>query len=184
MAYKSTPIDNAIALRLLAILCTPFEDFPAYKSGVIDEKGKYIVPHSKRSPAQKRSLTYLDRLMINIKKMINKLPGGESKLKNIVTAMVLIKECTENTNDGILLTEEYTNEVSDNLDYTKDEYHNIVNLWCEYLKLKEEMGSSAIATNPIGNTTSGIDGYSLPLSKDSIVRRQDFFQSWDYYGKY
>lgn len=184
MAYKSTPIDNAIALRLLAILCTPFEEFPAYKSGVIDSKGKYIVPLSKRTPSQKRSLTYLDRLMINIKKMINKLPGGESKLKNIVTAMVLIKECTEAENDGILLTEEYTVKVRDGLDCTKDEYHNVVNLWCEYLKLREEMGTQALSGSTNVNTTSGIDWYSLPLAKDSIVRRNDFFKSWDYYDEH
>lgn len=62
MSYKSSPlVDNMIALRLLTILCTPFNEFPAYKAGLIDEKGKYIVPKSKQTPAQKRSLTYLDR---------------------------------------------------------------------------------------------------------------------------
>lgn len=181
MAYRSSPIDNAIALRLLAILCTPFEEFPAYKSGVIDGKGKYIVPKSKRTSAQKRSLTYLDKLMINIKKMINKLPGGENKLKNVVTAMVLVKECLEEETDGIMLTEQYVEAVSNDIDYESDETHDIVNLWCEYLKLREEMGSSAIVG---GNTTSGIDFYSLPLSKDSIVRRNDFFKSWENYARH
>ena len=40
MAYKSHPfIDNAIALRLLVMLTTPFKEMDAYKAGVIDETG-------------------------------------------------------------------------------------------------------------------------------------------------
>lgn len=77
MSYKSNPVvDNVIALRLLTILCTPFTEFPAYKAGIIDDKGRYIIPKSKRTSQQNKSLTYLDRLMINLKKIINKLPGG------------------------------------------------------------------------------------------------------------
>ncbi len=167
MPYQSHPIvDNGIALRLLYILCTPFNEFPAYKSGVIDDKGKYIVPKNKRTNAQKKSLTYLDRLMINIKKLINKLPGGENKLKNIVTAMFLIKECIEkDANPDVFLTEEKVNSVN----VPKDEVHRIIKLWDDYCKKGiEEDGEGGIA-----NTTSGVAIYSKPMTSTVVRRRKE-----------
>ena len=106
MAYTSHSfMDNAIALRLLVMLTTPFKEMDAYKAGVIDDKGKYIVKPNDRTAEQKKVLTYLDKLIINVKKMINKLPGGENNLKNIIAAMILIKENMEYENK-VVLTEE------------------------------------------------------------------------------
>lgn len=79
--------DNLYAIRMLTMLCTPFSEMPAYKAGVIDEKGKYIVSPNDRTAEQKSTVGYIDRLIINVKKLINKLPGGESKLKNIVAGI-------------------------------------------------------------------------------------------------
>lgn len=179
MSYKSSPlVDNMIALRLLTILCTPFNEFPAYKAGVIDEKGKYIVPKNKQTPAQKKTLTYLDRLMINIKKMINKLPGGESKLKNIVAAMVLIKECYENNVPDVSVNQKMLVEKVEQYDIKNPQYQRMIDLWCQYIKQqemqKEEVGVGAIgggAGRP-ANNTSGIAITTLPLSDNSIVRRK------------
>ena len=69
--------DNLYAIRMLTMLCTPFSEMPAYKAGVIDEKGKYIVSPNDRTAEQKSTVGYIDRLIINVKKLINKLPGGE-----------------------------------------------------------------------------------------------------------
>lgn len=179
MSYKSSPlIDNMIALRLLTILCTPFNEFPAYKAGLIDEKGKYIVPKHKQTPQQKKSLTYLDRLMINIKKMINKLPGGESKLKNIIAAMVLIKECYQNNIPEVAINQQMLIEKIENYNIKDPQYQRVIDLWCQYIKQKElqkeEVGVGAIAGGgqPPANNTSGIAVTQLPLSKDVVVRRK------------
>ena len=178
MSYKSSPlVDNMIALRLLAILCTPFNEFPAYKAGLIDEKGKYIVPKSKQTPAQKRSLTYLDRLMINVKKMINKLPGGESKLKNIVSAMVLVKECYQNNVPEFTITQQMLVEKVEKYDVKNPEYQRVIDLWCQYIKQremqKEEVGAAAIGGSAPANNTSGVAITTLPLSANSVVRRKN-----------
>lgn len=181
MSYNSNPlIDNMIALRLLTMLCTPFNQFPAYKSGVIDEKGKYLIKSNKQTAAQKRTCTYLDRLIINVKKMINKLPGGESKLKNIVAAMVLIKESIDNNVPDYILTEQSLQNKVIQYNIANPQYQRMINLWCEYLKTKqqnEDVGVGAIGGgsggNPPANNTSGIAITTLPLSQNSIVRRTE-----------
>lgn len=192
--------NNLIALQLLTMLCTPFSEFPAYKTGVIDDKGNYLVRPEYRTLEQRKSIGYLDRLIINVKKLINKLPGGENKIKNIVAGMFLIRESVGRyrVGDSVLLEED--EHLLDSfgedlwaLKDTRDRYHasreQTLELWSEYCRIKEEAGAGGGAGGvgvgamsgsmggggePCGgtptNTTGGVAGYSLPLG--SVVRRK------------
>ena len=86
-------IDNVIAAKLLAMLVTPFNKTEAYKLGIIDATGKVLI-HAKdlKTNEQKDAYNYLTRLIFNIKRLINKLPGGESNLKNLTAAYYFVKE--------------------------------------------------------------------------------------------
>lgn len=171
MAYKSHPfMDNAIALRLLAMLTTPFKEMDAFKSGVIDENGRYIVKPSERTAEQKKTLTYLDKLIINVKKAINRLPGGENSLKNIVSAMILIRE-NLNEEDSAPLTESNLNGVFDDPMHESDRAR-FIRSWCDYLKLKEEVGTGAIVGSSVpANNTSGVAFRDAPMNKKPVRRR-------------
>lgn len=180
--------NNLIALQLLTMLCTPFSEFPAYKTGVIDDKGNYLVRPEYRTLEQRKSIGYLDRLIINVKKLINKLPGGENKIKNIVAGMFLIRESVGRyrVGDSVLLEEDKHlldpfGEDLWTLKDTRDRYHasreQTLELWSEYCRIKEEAGAGGGAGGggePCGgtptNTTGGVAGYSLPLG--SVVRRK------------
>jgi hypothetical protein len=86
-------IDNLIAYRILYMLVTPFTDTKAYKLGIIDDKGTNLRKTSTLKTSEERdAYTYLNRLVFNMKKIINKLPGGESRLKSLVAALFLVKE--------------------------------------------------------------------------------------------
>ena len=86
-------IDNLIAVRMLYMLVTPFEKTKAYELGIIDADGKILRKASQlTTDDEKDAYNYLTRLVFNVKRLINKLPGGESKLKNFVAAYFLIKE--------------------------------------------------------------------------------------------
>lgn len=86
-------IDNLIAYRVLSMLVKPFEETDAFKMGIIDATGKNLIKSRDfTSSDQKDAYTYLHRLVFNLKKILNKLPGGESKLKNVVAAFFLVKE--------------------------------------------------------------------------------------------
>lgn len=86
-------VDNLIAYRVLSMLVKPFEETDAYKLGIIDATGKNLIKsRDLKTSEQKDAYTYLHRLVFNLKKLLNKLPGGESKLKNLVAAFFLLKE--------------------------------------------------------------------------------------------
>lgn len=86
-------IDNLIAFKILYMLVTPFSETDAFKLGVIDENGKLIKKLSDlKTQEEKDSYNVLVRLVFNIKRLINKTPGGESKIKNIAAAYFLVKE--------------------------------------------------------------------------------------------
>lgn len=181
--------NNLIALQLLTMLCTPFSEFPAYKTGVIDDKGNYLVRPEYRTLEQRKSIGYLDRLIINVKKLINKLPGGENKIKNVVAGMFLIRESVGRyrVGDSVLLEEDEHlldpfKEDLWALKDTKDRYQasreQTLELWSEYCRIKEEAGAGGVGVGAMGgsmggtptNTTGGVAGYSLPLG--SVVRRK------------
>lgn len=86
-------VDNLIAYRIVKMLATPFDETDAFDQGIIDEKGKVLKKASQlRTTKEKEAYTFLHRLVFNLKRIINRLPGGESKLKNVVAALYLIKE--------------------------------------------------------------------------------------------
>jgi hypothetical protein len=86
-------VDNLIAYRVLSMLVKPFVETDAYKLGIIDEKGTNLIrSRDFTSSEQKDAYTYLHRLVFNLKRLLGKLPGGDSKLKNIVAAFYLVKE--------------------------------------------------------------------------------------------
>lgn len=97
-------VDNVLAYRILSMLVKNFRDTQAYKLGIIDDKGKNL--KKPETSAEKDAYTYLHKLVFNMKKIVNRLPGGESKLKSIVTALFLIKEYYESGNRTTSLMED------------------------------------------------------------------------------
>lgn len=86
-------IDNLIAYRVLSMLVKPFAETDAYKLGIIDATGKNLIKSRDFTKQEQRdAYNYLTRLVFNLKKILNKLPGGESKTKNVIAAFFLLKE--------------------------------------------------------------------------------------------
>jgi hypothetical protein len=90
------------------MLVKPFEETDAFKLGIIDEKGKVLKKANTLQTSQERdAYNYLTRLVFNVKRLINKLPGGENKLKSIIAAFFLVKECYEKRTSTAFLEEKY-----------------------------------------------------------------------------
>ena len=85
-------IDTVIVFRILKLLTTKWEDHEAFKEGLIDDKGKRIKSEKVNTPARKNAYTFLHRLVFNLKRMIEFLPGGKSRLGSYAAALFLIKE--------------------------------------------------------------------------------------------
>lgn len=104
-------VDNLIAVKILYMLVQPFTETQAFKLGIIDAEGKNLRKYSTLNTQEEReAYTYLQRLVFNMKRIINRLPGGESKLKSIIAAMFLVREYYQNKERSTSLMEErYTN---------------------------------------------------------------------------
>jgi hypothetical protein len=86
-------VDNIIALRILWLLITPFEKTDAFKLGLIDDQGTFL--RKAKTPAEVNSSSMLHRLVWRIKKFINMVPGGSTKIGSLVAAYALVRECIE-----------------------------------------------------------------------------------------
>jgi hypothetical protein len=83
-------VDLYIIYQLLRRLTTPFDETDAYELGIIDEKGKLIKkPQTKE---EKDAYDLVDRFVFNIKRLIEKVPGGRTRLGSYAAALLLIRE--------------------------------------------------------------------------------------------
>ena len=87
-------IDLLITYRVIKLLVTPFEKQDAYKYGIIDKDGKVLRKTSDLNTGkEKDSYTVLHRFVFNLKRLINIIPGGKSKLGTYAAALgLLLKE--------------------------------------------------------------------------------------------
>ena len=100
-------IDALITFRFLKLLVTPFNKTKAYELGIIDERGQNLIKAKNLTTVEQRNAyTILHKLVFNIKKLIEKLPGGKSRLATYAAALFLIKENTE-LSDFKLLEKEF-----------------------------------------------------------------------------
>ena len=91
-------IDIFLIYQFLKRLVTPFEQWDAYKTGVIDKNGKVIAGED-RTDEQKKSWGYYDRLLANLKKLLGKIPGGKTRLASFAAALLLLRESEETLNE-------------------------------------------------------------------------------------
>ena len=113
----SPAIDAFITFRFLKLLVTPFNKTEAFKFGIIDERGKVLRKYKTLERIEERkAYTILHRLVFNIKKLLEKLPGGKSRLASYAAALFLIKEHVNeyHDSDGKLIEKEFYKYLKDN----------------------------------------------------------------------
>ena len=87
-------IDLLITYRVIKMLVTPFEKQAAYTLGIIDKNGKVLrKAKTLKTAKEKEAYTLLHRFVFNLKRLINVVPGGKSKLGTYAAALgLLLKE--------------------------------------------------------------------------------------------
>jgi hypothetical protein len=100
-------VDNLIAMKIVRMITQNFEDTEAFKLGIIDHQGNNLRKASTLNTQQERgAYTYLNRLVFNMKKILNRLPGGENRMKSLVGALWLVKEYYESSSRTTSLMED------------------------------------------------------------------------------
>jgi len=99
----SRAADMYYTFRFLKLLVTKWEDMDAYKLGIIDEKGKNLIKVRKlKTNEQKDAFTTFHRLVFNIKRLMEMLPFGRSRLASYAAALYLLREETGMSEDAIM----------------------------------------------------------------------------------
>ena len=113
----ASALDTFVAYKFIRILTTDWEDMEAFDNGIIDKNGKILRKSKTLSTTRdKNSYTIFHRLIFNLKRILEKLPFGKSKLTSFATGLILLKENkkdmqllkeSEQYTKGMLLDEEF-----------------------------------------------------------------------------
>jgi len=85
-------VNTYLAYRLIKLLASPFSEWKAFKVGIIDDKGEIL----KRPilSQEKSAFGMFEKIILNIKKAMNKLVGN-TKAAAVLSTLFLLKENTD-----------------------------------------------------------------------------------------
>ena len=86
-------VDIYVAYKFIKILATPWKRTDAYKLGIIDKDGVLLKKKSElETSEEKKAYTIFHRLIWNIKRLLDKLPGGKTRIGSFAAALWMLKE--------------------------------------------------------------------------------------------
>jgi hypothetical protein len=147
--------------KFIKDIITPFDKMKLFKDGKIDKNGKYLTDF--------RKIPTYDRLIVNIKKLLAKIPNPTTKaqLKHLTTALVLF---TEETKHHGADPEVVFNEISDFL------IENGVNIDDALIVLNEEMIANSVSSGGVygarGNPDETLVNQIAHLKRMKLMKRK------------
>lgn len=105
-------VDLFLVYQFIKRLATPFKEWKAYELGIIDEEGNRLKKIKElKTREEKQAFGRFDLLILKLKRLLEKVPGGKSRIGSYAAALFLIKEHEElNSCSETLLTEGYLEE--------------------------------------------------------------------------
>ena len=101
MSLASRAGDLYFSYRFIKQLVQPWNESDAFKLGIIDDEGKRIKNKKLSTDAEKSAFTTFHRLAFNVKRLLNKLPGGKNTLSSYAAALFLLREEFGLTDKGL-----------------------------------------------------------------------------------
>lgn len=159
--------------QFLRRLTTPFDEWDAYKLGIIDKDGNILKSKDQRkTPAEKDAFRVFDVMILKLKKLLEKVPGGQSKVASYAAALWLIREWNHFT-DSSTLTEDISDEL---LDESTELFYD---MYINYTILSEDVNRKVqedgiVGGSPTVNVGSGnIAGLGVgPQGEPGLTRSQ------------
>lgn len=88
-------IDAFMTYQFLKRLAMPFKMWPAYKMKIIDENGRILKKRKNLNSAEASAFGTFDLLVLNLKRIMGRVPGGAVLVSSLAAAMYLVKEDDE-----------------------------------------------------------------------------------------
>ena len=168
---KTSAVDMFVVYQFIRRLATPFNKWDAYKTGVIDDRGNIKVKPRDRNLEQNKSFKTFDVMILKLKRLLEKIPGGRSRLASYAAALYLIKEDWGSKTEQQILSES-------NEDFT--DYIRIYRL-DNYKRALEEMPTnSAGAGNVAGMGVNGPNDVKVP--KRTSYKKKNKKEAEDYHA--
>lgn len=138
-------VDAYLVYSFIRRLVTPFNKYPAFTAGLIDDKGNFLKDRKYFTPDERKALPLFDIMIINLKKLIAKVPFGKTRVATIAAALMLLRSSPSKTIKKIKedIDEDILTNLEENFNKTMIEVEMV---------LEEEGGSPPI------NSTTGIAG--------------------------
>ena len=118
MSDAGKVISAFTVFKFIKIISDPFTKMEAYRLGIIDSKGKFLKKvNDLQTKKERDSVNPFNRLMINLKKAMDRVPDPKFKaqLKTLPTAMILLKDEAEKVGaDGDVVLTEVRNYLFEN----------------------------------------------------------------------
>jgi len=122
-------VDLFLVYQFIRRLATPFEKWPAYELGIIDKDGNILKKRKNLLTIKERNaFGIFDVMILNLKKLLAKVPGGSSRIASYAAALYLIREWNH-FSDSSMLTEDLSdNHIEESIDLFYDRYVNYIQL--------------------------------------------------------
>jgi len=134
-------VDAVLTYQFIKKLITPFNKMPAYALQLIDENGNFLKRRNNYTSQEKKALGLFDIMVINLKKLIAKVPFGKTRIATLAAAMLLLRSTP--------LKEDV---MTDTLFSLEEDFNNTMN----ELELLEDAGPTNVVGNIAG--TGGAQG--------------------------
>jgi hypothetical protein len=155
---SSPIIDIYLVYEFLKRLVTPFNKTKAFSLGLIDADGKKL--RTAVTSQEKEAMGYFDRLVFNLKRILEKVPFGKSQIASYAAALLLLRERNEATSIG-----DYPLQLREKL------YDQM-----KALELNEDIGAAANATGATvvgtGDDVASFKGTKTSKTISKILRRK------------
>jgi len=166
-------VDIFMIYQFIKRLATPFNRWDAYKSGVIDQRGNIKVLERRRDRKQKESFKIFDLLVLRLKKLLEKIPGGKTRLASYAAALMLIKEDWSAKSESQVIQES---------NGTFADYLRLYKL-DDYAKALEEMPTNSMgAGNIAGGGINGPDDVKVTKKKAKSYKQMNKKDAANYHS--
>lgn len=150
-------VDLFLVYQFIKRLATPFNEWDAYKLGIIDDAGNQLIKRKEFTKQKEHdAFGIFDVVIVKLKRLLEKVPGGKSRIGSYAAALWLVKEhkaIEQYGDDYILIEKHLVEQLQENM-LIAESYVDIDSLFEKAMTVDED----APANNVGGGNIAGTGG--------------------------
>jgi len=159
----SSAVDIFMVYQFVRRLATPFDEWDAFEQDIIDADGNVLKSRKDlRSREEKNAFGVFDVMILNIKKILEKIPGGKSRIASYAAALYLLREWNHFSKDSLLVESMDDQHIEETVSYffaDKSDYTILENYVNRKVQGDENIFEDGAPTNSAGG--GGVAGIGV-----------------------